>query len=128
MLAEIWFMKLGSCVSTDDIDASQVAVFRTLLQQVMPNIFERFQQAGCFHAFFVPFKEIFRDLLDVELLRNDRKSSERMVDGKTMLGTKALSNKQSASAAVGLLCAAFRFLPFELYCNHFQARMLICIL
>eukprot|EP00438_Fugacium_kawagutii_P010922 Skav211533 [mRNA] locus=scaffold352:404086:421683:- [translate_table: standard] len=33
----------------------------------------------------------------------------------------ALANKQSAGAAVGLLCAAFRFLPFELYCNQFQA-------
>ena len=62
---------------------AKVAVFRTLLQQAMPNIFERFQQA--------------------------------------------LSNKQSASAAVGLLCAAFRFLPFELYCNHFQAALQACL-
>lgn len=36
---------------------------------------------------------------------------------------QALANKQSASAAIGLLCAAFRFLPFELYCNHFQVRL-----
>lgn len=62
---------------------AKVGVFRSLLQQVMPNLFERFQQA--------------------------------------------LANKQSASAAVGLLCAAFRFLPFELYCNHFQAALAACL-
>lgn len=37
--------------------------------------------------------------------------------------SQALGNRQSASAAVGLLCAAFRFLPFELYCNHFQVQL-----
>ncbi|CAK9114574.1 Exportin-2 (Exp2) (Cellular apoptosis susceptibility protein) (Chromosome segregation 1-like protein) (Importin-alpha re-exporter) [Durusdinium trenchii] len=40
---------------------------------------------------------------------------------------QALGNRQSASAAVGLLCAAFRFLPFELYCNHFQAALEACL-
>lgn len=51
------------------------------------------------------------------------KSTTKHVLTSTMtpLGWQALANKQSAGAAVGLLCAAFRFLPFELYCNHFQA-------
>lgn len=35
---------------------------------------------------------------------------------------EALRQRPSAGAALGLLCAAFRFLPFELYRSHFQAR------
>ncbi|CAJ1408213.1 unnamed protein product [Effrenium voratum] len=62
---------------------AKVGIFHSLLQQAMPSIFERFQQA--------------------------------------------LRQRPSAGAALGLLCAAFRFLPFELYRSHFQAALAACL-
>ena len=56
-------------------------IFRSLLEQFMASIFERFHQAL----------------------------------------------KQKSAAALALLCAAFRFLPLELYGSHFQAALEACL-